>query len=116
MNDDDALLNRALRWALIARPGMNIAEVRLEPGDGERWIVIDWTDGRHFGWHLDGCEWREPPPWNEHAHDRPALYDADDDPSQHILICPACDQAFDASDQDQALHHARRGHDPMPRN
>ena len=60
---DAELLESARRWARFNRLWVEIRTVRFMPGEGERWIVIHWADGRQLGWHLDGSDgWRDPPP------------------------------------------------------
>lgn len=114
-NIDAELLDCARRWARLTRPRAAIAAVRLEPGAGKRWIVIDWADGQHLRRHLDGHDgWRDPPPLKEREFDQLA-YDAVDGEAEHFIICPDCGQAFDARDLKQVLHHQRARHFPIPR-
>jgi hypothetical protein len=83
------------------------------PGDGERWVSIDWADGQHLRWQLDGQDgWCDPPPWGE-EHGFDSVYDVHNE-ADDFIICPECGQAFDARDLRQVQHHQRARDFPAP--
>ena len=114
---DAELLESARRWARFNRLGVEIRAVRFMLGEGERWIVVHWADGRHLCWPLDGYDdWRDPPPWDEgRGLSQPASHDPGDNEARYFIVCPTCRQAFDSRELDQVLHHQRPGHKPFPR-